>query len=198
MTAILVFILIIIGFNLIPSWSKKRFYKTENIISRILILAIFVFVTMILLSFGGIKLKGIYTSKVIGIVFILSSITYFTLFKNTTRKIISVVVLLPMILMSFYLSVFNQTILSYKVNDDINLVVSSEGFLACGEIIRLTKTKSIIFEKELLYNNECLRGIYKIETIEFNENKAEFLIFHNSELDSENPYSYKITNKNVW
>jgi hypothetical protein len=81
----------------------------------------------------------------------------------------------------------------------LNIVISREGFLACGEIIRLTTSKFCIFDKELIYDsNQCLRGISKIETVEFNNKQAKFLIYHNGEMDSENPYHYEIENRNMW
>lgn len=199
MTAILVFILIIIGFNLIPKLTKKNFPETEKIIKKILIYETIIVVILIILSFNGLKIKGIYSNLIIALIFILTSLLYFAIVKNTIRKIITIIVLTPLILLSFYFQVFNENLGRYKVTDKINIVVSSEGFLACGEIIRLTKSKFLIFDKELIYDsNQCLRGIYKIETVDFNKKRAEFLIYHNGELDSENPYDYKIENKNVW
>ena len=76
---------------------------------------------------------------------------------------------------------------------------SREGFLACGEIIRITKTEFGIFDKEIFYDsNQCLIGITKVETVRIDNNGAEFLIYHNKDQDSENPYQYEIENKNVW
>ena len=57
----------------------------------------------------------------------------------------------------------------------------------------------VIFDREIFHeSNLCLRGIRKIEIVDFNEKRADFLIYHNGELDSENPYKYEIENKNVW
>tara|TARA_R110002124_G_C8689612_1_gene492931 strand:- start:72 stop:671 length:600 start_codon:yes stop_codon:yes gene_type:complete len=199
MTAIIVFILIIIGFNLIPELTKKRFPKTEKLIKRILIYVTVTFVILIILSFSGLKLKGIYSNLIIGLIFILTSLLYFAITKNTTRKIVTIVALIPLILLSAYFQVFNENLGRYKVTEKHNIVISREGFLACGEIIRLTTPKFLIFDKELIYDsNQCLRGIYKIETVEFDEKRAEFLIYHNGDMDSENPYDYEIENKNVW
>ena len=199
MIAILIFILTIIGFNLVPGLTKKRFPKTEKLIERLLIYITITFLILIALSFNGIKLKGIYSNLIVGLIFILTSLLYFAINKNTTRKLISIVVLIPLILSSFYFQFFYHNLGRYKVNDDVDIVVSREGFLACGEIIRLTTSKFIIFDQQLIYNsNECLRGIYKVETIEFNKKRARFLIYHSGELDSENPYNYEIKNINVW
>ena len=88
---------------------------------------------------------------------------------------------------------------SYKITDELNMNISQEGFLACGEIIRITKTEFVIFDKEVFYDkNLCLIGINKVETVRIDKNGAEFLIYHNEERDSENPYQYEIENKNVW
>lgn len=199
MIAILIFILIIIGFNLIPGLTKKRFLKTEKLIERLLIYSTITLLILLALSFYGIKLKGIYSNLIIGIIFILTSLLYFAINKNTTRKVISIVVLIPLILCNFYFQIFNQNLGRYKVNDDLDIVISREGFLACGEIIRLTTSKFVIFDKQLNYDSsECLRGIYKVVTIEINKKKARFLIYHSGELDSENPYNYEIKNINIW
>jgi TRAP-type uncharacterized transport system fused permease subunit len=199
MIAIIIFILIIIGFNLIPGLTKKRLPKTEKIIERLLIYITITFLILLILSFNGIKIKGIYSNLIVGLIFILTSLLYFIINKNTTRKVISIVILIPLILSSLYLQFCYENLGRYKINDDVDIVVSREGFLACGEIIRLTTSKFIIFDKELIYDsNECLRGIYKVETVEFNKKKAKFLIYHSGELDSENPYNYEIENKNVW
>lgn len=199
MIAILIFILIIIGFNLIPGLTKKRFLKTEKLIERLLIYSTITLLILLALSFYGIKLKGIYSNLIIGIIFILTSLLYFAIKKNSTRKVISIIVLIPLILFNFYFQIFFQNIGRYKVNDDLDIVISEGGFLACGEIIILTTSKFVIFDKQLIYNsNECLRGIYKVETIELNKNRGRFLIYHDCELDSENPYNYEIKNTNVW
>lgn len=199
MTYILIFFGILIGLNLIPELIKKEYPKTEKLISRIVLFTTLTFLILILLSFIGIKFKGLYTNKIIGLTFLISSLVYFATNKNTRNKIISIIILLPLILVGFYLQVFSQNLGTYKVNDELNITISQEGFLACGEIIRLTKSRLLIFEKELIYDsNQCLRGINRIETIEFNDRRAEFLIYHNGEMDSENPYHYEIENKNVW
>ncbi|WP_338731401.1 hypothetical protein [Mangrovimonas cancribranchiae] len=199
MIFILIFFGILIGLNLIPELIKKEYPKTEKIIARIVLYTTLIFLILILLSLVGITFKGQYTNTIIGLTFLISSLIYFATNKNTRNKIISIVILFPLILVGFYFQFFNQNLGTYKVNDELNIKISQEGFLACGEIIRLTKSKLLIFEKELIYDsNQCLRGIDRIETIEFNDKRAEFLIYHNGEMDSENPYHYEIENKNVW
>ncbi|MDY2588533.1 hypothetical protein [Winogradskyella aquimaris] len=199
MTFILIFFGILIGLNLIPELIKKEYPKTEKIITRIVFYTTIIFLILILLSLIGIRFKGLYTNRIIGLTFLVSSLFYFATKKNTRNKIISIVFLFPLILAGFYFQFFNQNLGTYKVNDELNIKISQEGFLACGEIIRLTKSTLLIFEKELIYDsNQCLRGIDRIETSEFNDKRAEFLIYHNGEMDSENPYHYEIENKNVW
>ncbi|MFK8046663.1 MAG: hypothetical protein AB8B72_14285 [Crocinitomicaceae bacterium] len=199
MIFILIFFGILIGLNLIPELIKKEYPKTEKIIARIVLYTTLIFLILILLSLVGIRFKGQYTNTIIGLNFLISSLIYLATNKNTRNKIISIVILFPLILVGFYFQFFNQNLGKYKVNDELNIKISQEGFLACGEIIRLTKSRLLIFEKELIYDsNQCLRGIDRIETIEFNDKRAEFLIYHNGEMDSENPYHYEIENKNVW
>lgn len=199
MTLILGFFGILIGLNLIPELIKKEYPKTEKIIARIVFYATIIFVILIFLSFVGIRFKGLYTNTIIGLTFLISSLIYFATNKNTRNKIISIVILFPLILVGFYFQYFNQNLGTYKVNDKLNIKISQEGFLACGEIIRLTKSTLLIFEKELIYDsNQCLRRKERIETIVFYDKRAEFLIYHNGEMDSENPYHYEIENKNVW
>mgnify|MGYP003641156612 CR=1 FL=1 len=199
MIVIIVFILLIIGLNLVPSLTKHRLPKTEQIIKRLLIYVTVIFLIQIILSYYGIKLKGIYSSMIVGLIFLVTSLLYFAINKNTTQKVISIVFLIPLILSSLYLEFCYQNLGRYKINDDLDIMVSREGFLACGEIIRLTTSKFIIFDKELIYDsNKCLRGIYKVENIEFNKKRAVFLIYHNGELDSVNPYNYELQNNRLW
>lgn len=199
MIFILIFFGILIGLNLTPELIKKECPKTEKNIARTVLYTTLIFLILILLSLVGIRFKGQYTNTIIGLTFLISSLIYFVTNKTTRNKIISIVILFPLILVGFYFQFFYQNLGTYKVNDELNIKISQEGFLACGEIIRLTKSRLLIFEKELIYDsNQCLRGINRIETIEFNDKRAEFLIYHNGEMDSENPYHYEIENKNVW
>ncbi|ALM19825.1 hypothetical protein AAT17_00400 [Nonlabens sp. MIC269] len=199
MIFILIFCGILLGLNLIPELIRKEYPKTEKIIARILLFATIIFLILILLSLFGIRLKGLYTDAIISLTFLISSFTFFATKKNTRNKIISIVILFPLILVGFYFQFFSQNLGTYEVNDELNIKISQEGFLACGEIIQLTKSRLLIFEKELIYDtNQCLRGINRIETIKFNNRRAEFLIYHNGEMDSENPYHYEIENTNLW
>ncbi|GGD36377.1 hypothetical protein GCM10011343_27800 [Flavobacterium orientale] len=86
-----------------------------------------------------------------------------------------------------------------KIDETNKISVSTNGFLACGEIINITQTRFGIFDKEVFHSdNLCLIGINKIEIIKFDDKHAEFLIYHNGLNDSENPYKYDLERKNVW
>lgn len=199
MTALVIFILIVIGLNLIPHLTKWNFPKVEKEIYRILILTTVTFFVLTVLFFNGYKLKGLYSNSIIGIIFITTTITYFVLAKSTKRKLITVVILIPLILLSLFTLLFGRTIYESKIADGYKIQVTTGGIMSCGELIHLTETEFLIFDKEILYESSlCLREIKRIETVNFDEDSAEFLIYHNGEMDSENPYKYKIENKNVW
>ena len=199
MTALVIFILIVIGLNLIPHLTKWNFPKVEKTIYRILILTTVTFFVLTVLSFNGYKLKGLYSNSIIGIIFITTAITYFVLAKSTKRKLIKVVILIPLILLSLFILLFGRTIYESKIADGYKIQVTTGGIMSCGELIHLTETEFLIFDKEILYESSlCLKEIKRIETVNFDDDSAEFLIYHNGEMDTENPYKYKIENKNVW
>jgi len=102
-------------------------------------------------------------------------------------------------MLSIYSLMFGETIYENKINSTYDINTYDGGFLACGESIRITESSFGILEKTIYSESSlCLKGISKIETIEFNKNRADFLIYHDGEMDSENPYNFEITNKNVW
>ncbi len=199
MTALVIFILIVIGLNLFPHLTKWNFPKAEKAINRILVFTTAAFFVLTVLSFNGYKLKGLYSNSIIEIIFITTTIIYFVLAKSTKRKLITVVILIPLILLSLFTLLFGRTIYERKIADGYKIQVTTGGLLSCGELIHLTETEFLIFDKEMVYeSNLCLREIKRIETLKFDQNSADFLIYHNGEMDSENPYEYKIENKNVW
>lgn len=158
-----------------------------------------IFLIFTILLFNGYKLKGLHSNPTIGVIFILISLLYFAIAQNTKRKFITVVLLIPLIFLSLFTLLFGRTIYERKITDDYKIQASTGGILSCGELIHLTKTKILIFDKEIFYESSlCLREIKRIETIYFDQDSAAFLIYHNGEMDSENPYNYKIENKNVW
>src|SRR5688572_29199541 len=138
MTALLMLIMVVIGLNFIPQLTKKNFPKTEKALTQILILTTVIFLILTILLFNGFKLKGLYSNSIIGLIFILASFLYFAVVKNTKRKLVSILLVIPVVLVSMYLQIFSQTVGRFKLNDDLSIVVSREGFLGCGDIIRLT------------------------------------------------------------
>jgi ABC-2 type transport system permease protein len=199
MTIILIFIATIIGLNCIPLLINRHLGKLETVISRVLLITTIIFGFLTILTFLDYRLKGINTNSIITLIFIVSCLFYFTLIKITWKKLIKSFLLLPMILLSINSLIFGETIYENKINDTYDIKTYIGGFLACGESIKITKTEFVVFDKTIYQKSSlCLKGIDKIESLEFNESRAEFLIYHDGEMDSENPYKYEIKNKNVW
>jgi len=199
MTAIIIFIGLLIGLNCIPLLTKTTFPTVEKLIGRILIVSIILFLTFMVLEFNGYKLKGLYSFSTISWIFIVSTILFFALFKNTKRKILTVFLLTPLLVLSILTLLIGQVVYEQKIDETNKISVSTGGFLACGETINITQTRLGIFDKEVFHiNNLCLIGINKIETIKLDDKHAEFLIYHNGQNDSENPYKYDVERKNVW
>ncbi|WP_188363217.1 hypothetical protein [Flavobacterium orientale] len=199
MTAIIIFIGFIIGLNCIPLLTKTTFPTVEKLIGRILIASTILFLIVMILEFNGYKLKGLYSFSTIGWTFIVSTILFFALFKNTKKKMLTVFLLIPLIVLSILTLILRQVVYQQKIDETNKISVSTNGFLACGEIINITQTRFGIFDKEVFHSdNLCLIGINKIEIIKFDDKHAEFLIYHNGLNDSENPYKYDLERKNVW
>jgi len=194
-----IFIAILIGLNLIPLVVKKNYPRFRKSIRIVLIISIVVLVFELVASSMDLKIKGTNTIKIIAGISLISSILYLVLQNTSKSKIIANLILIPTLLISVNHLLVYDRIGIHKLNDELNLVVSSEGFLGCGENIRITKDKFGIFDNQLkLESNLCLIGITKIEPILINNQTIEIMIHHNGERDSENPYHYKIENKNEW
>lgn len=199
MTAILIFLAIVIGLNCIPLLIKQHNPKLEKIVSRLLILTTILFLIFTTLLFVDYRIKGIYSNSIIGLTFIISCFLFFSIIQNSRKKIFKVILLTPLIIISIYTLLFGETLHETKINDNYKIESFIGGFLACGENIRMTKSEFGIFEKSIYQdNNICIKGIFKLELLDFNENHLELLIYHDGEMDSENPYRYEIENKNVW
>lgn len=199
MIVFLIFIVVIVGFNLIPLLTKKRFSILEKTITRLLISVSMIFLASFILKVYGYKLKGLYSNFIIEASFVFISLTYFALIKNTKRKILIVVILTPMIFLSLFTLLFGRTIYEHRVTDNLKIGVSTGGILTCGEHIILTESKFGFFDKEVYHDGTlCLKNINHIETKNFDNDSAVFLIYYDGEWDSENPYFYEIENKNVW
>jgi hypothetical protein len=199
MTAIIIFIGLLIGLNCIPLLTKKTFPTVEKLIERILIVTTILFLTFMVFEFNGYKLKGHLSFSIISWLFIVSTILFFTLFKNTKKKILTIFLLTPLITLSILTLILGRVVYEQKIDETNKISVSTGGFLACGEIINIIQTRFGIFDKEVFHiDNLCLVGINKIETIKLDDKHAEFLIYHNGKYDSENPYKYDVERKNVW
>jgi len=200
MTALIIFLGLIVGLNCIPLLTKTNLPKTQKVIVRLLIATTILFLTVLILLFNGYRLKGQYTFLTISLTFIVLTIIYFTLFKNTTTKILATIFLLtPLLVLSIYTLLFGRVLKEFDINNNTKIIVTTGGFLSCGELIYITQTKFGLFDKEVHYESSlCLRGIEKIETIKIDDKHAEFLIYHNKTMDSENPYKYDVERKNGW
>ena len=167
MTAIIIFIGLIIGLNCIPLLTKTNFLKTEKVIGKLLVVATILFLTILIFAFNGYRLKGLYSFLTISLTFICLSIIYFALFKNTTAKILTTTFLLtPLLVVIIYMLLFGQVLKEFDINDNAKIIVTTGGFLSCGELIYITQTKFGLFDKEVHYESSlCLRGIEKIETV---------------------------------
>jgi ABC-2 type transport system permease protein len=179
--------------------TKTTFPKVEKLIRRILISTTILFLTFMVFEFNGYKLKGLYSFSIISWIFIVSTILFFALFKNNKKKILTVFLLTPIIVLSILTLIFGQVVYEQKIDQNTKISVSTGGFLACGENISITQTRLVIFDKDVFYfDNSCLIGIDKIETVKLDDKNAEFLIYHNGQYDSENPYKYEVERKNLW
>jgi hypothetical protein len=199
MTAIIIFLGLLIGLNCIPLLIRTTFPKVEKAVACMLIATTILFLIFGILELYGYRLKGLYTFSIITSTFIVSTIAYFAIFKNTKKKLISVFLLTPLIVLSILTLLLGQLVYENKIDETNKISVTTGGFLACGEIIHITQTRFGIFDKDVFHiDNLCLIGINKIETVKLDDKNAEFLIYHNGKLDSENPYKYYVDRKKSW
>ena len=199
MTPIIAFIGLIIGLNCIPVLTKTTFPRIEKIILKSLIVTTILFLTFVTFELNGYKLKGIHTFSIISWAFIISTILFFTLFKNTKKKILTVFLLTPIIILSILTLISVQVVYEKKIDKTNKISATTGGFLACGEIINITQTRLVVFDKQVFrIENLCLTGINRIEVVKLDDKHAEFLIYHDGRLDSENPYKHDVERKNAW
>ena len=199
MIATIIFIGLIIGLNCIPLLTRTNFPKAEKTIKIILVASTILFLTFTIFAFNGFRLKGLYTFSTISWTFIVSTIAFFAIFKNTKKKLMKVFLLTPLIVLSILTLLLGQLVYEKKIDEANKISVTTGGFLACGEIIHITQTRFGIFDKDVFHiDNLCLIGINKIETVKLDDKNAEFLIYHNGKMDSENPYKYDVERKNGW
>ena len=166
MEFILIFICIIIGLNCIPFLTKTTFENLEKVIVKVLLASTILFLTFTILKFSGYRLKGLYIFSTITWTFIYSTVLYFALFKNSKKKILTIFLLTPLIILSILALIIGEVEYENKIDETHKISVTTGGFLACGENIQITKSRFIIFDKEVFStNNLCLKGINKIQTI---------------------------------
>jgi len=207
MTTFLVLITIFLGISLVLILTKSNFPKLEKVIKKISFYSLIGILICALLLVFEFRLKGEYTTSIIGLTFVLSTILLFGLTKNTLNKILSGILTIPMFVFGilsliwempiafFYLIAlpFEPPIAKFEMNDNHNVEVRVGGFLACGESLIITEsTFGILDKQKYVGNNSCVTGINKIETLDFKENKAEFLIYHDGKTEFENPYKYQV------
>lgn len=196
MTEIIIFIGLLVGLNCIPILSKTTFPRIEKLIENILIATTILFLSISVFDLNGYKLKGLYSFSIICWIFIVSTILFFALFKNTKKKILTIFLLIPVIISSILTLIWGQVVYEQKIDRANKISVSTGGLFACGEILNITQTRFGIFDKEIFqFENPCLDGVNKIEIIKLDDKDATFLIYHNGQNDSENPYKYKVKRK---
>ena len=199
MIAVIIFILVLLGLNLVPQIRKKKNEKLDRTVSKLTVAATVIFAIVNLFYFNELRLKGLYSIPIINSLFVLTVLIYFVFVTNSKAKLISIPILTIFILLGLTTTLFGRKTYENKIDETHKVIVTSGGLMACGQLIHITKTKFLIFDNEVLYESSlCLRDIKRIDIVRFDSELAEFKIHHNGEFDSENPYRYKIENKNVW
>jgi peptidoglycan/LPS O-acetylase OafA/YrhL len=138
MTAIIIFIGLIIGLNCIPLLTKTTFPRVEKVVVRILIAATMLFLTFGIFRLNGYSLKGLYTFSTISWTFIVSTIACFVSFKNTKKKILTAVILTPLLVAACLTLILGQLVYERQLDENYGISVTTGGFFACGEIINIT------------------------------------------------------------
>ncbi|WP_200979070.1 hypothetical protein [Echinicola sp. 20G] len=199
MIAAIIFILVLLGLNLIPQIRKNKNEKLDRTLSKLTLASTVIFAIVTLFYFNDLRLKGLYSIPAVNSVFVLTVLIYFVFVTNSRIKIISIPILTIFILLGLITTFFGRKTYETEIDGVHKIIVTSGGLMACGQLIHITKTKFLIFDNEISYESSlCLRDIKQIDVVKFDNESAEFKIHHNGELDSENPYMYKIENKNVW
>ena len=213
MTTFLVLITIFLGISLLLILTKADFTKLERVIKKVSFYSLIGILICVLLLVFDFRLKGKYTTTIIGLTFLFSTILLFGLTKKNLTKILSGILTIPVFVFGILSLVwemgfvfFNLIALPFQppmakseINEKYNVEVRLGGFFACGESLVITKSEFGILEKQqYVGNNSCVTGIEKIKAIEFKENNVEFLIYHDGKTEFENPYKYKPEIKNVW
>jgi ABC-2 type transport system permease protein len=213
MTTFLVLITIFSGISLVLILTKSDFPNLEKVIKKSSIYSLIGILICTVLLIFDFRLKGKYTTTIIGLTFLLSTILLFGLTKKKLTKVLSGILTIPMFVFGILSLIWEMPIVFFhlialpfqppfaksEINNNHNVEVRVGGFMACGESLVITKSQFGILDKQqYVGNNSCVTGITKIETIEFKENKMEFLIYHDGKTEFENPYKYQPEIKNVW
>jgi hypothetical protein len=191
------FILLIIGLNLIQYLTKRRFPRIERIIKRILVISLIVLSIIVICDFNGYCLKGIYSLQVIGSSTLIFTILVFIFCQNTIKKFIDIFFLI-LIQFSFWFLFYNQTLGEFNLDENHIIIVKSPKMFTNGESLYITKTKYFIFNQVVFSDTDLgLSGIFKIDKIYNDALTSKILIFHDQKMDSWNPYEYTL-NKKEW
>ena len=206
MTTFLTLLSITFGISCFLLLSKQQFPIVEKKLKQISLYSLIGIVICILLLFHDLRLKGAYTTSIIGLIFLLSTIVLFGLTKNRQTRILSGILVIPLFvvgilslifksLSGFYLIIlpFQPPMAKFEINNNHNVEVWPGGFFACRESLVITESAFGILDRQKdVGNSPCVTGIHRIETLEMNETLAEFLIYYDGKNEFENPYKYLV------
>lgn len=213
MTIFFVLLTVALAISLVLIMTKSDFPKLEKVIKKISFYSLIGILFCLALLVFDYRLKGKYTTSIIGLTFLLSTILLFGLTKkNLTKTLTGILTIpmfifgilgliweMPMVFFSLIALPFQPPMAKSEINKNYNVEVRVGGFFACGESLVITESIFGILDKQkYVGNNSCVTGINKIETLEFDKNKTEFLIYHDGKTEFENPYKYQPEIKNVW
>lgn len=206
MTLFISLIVLALGVSGVLLFTKTNFPKAEKLLTRMAFFSLVGIILCVVLLSNDLRPKGAYTSGIIGMVFLLTTLILFGLSKRTTTKIWSSLITIPIFiccllslfdkgyLFFFYLLAlpFKPPIATYDVDKTHQVEVRDGGFMACGESLVLTESTCFLFDKQRYAGDtHCVTNIHKVETVAFDENKATFLIYHDDSRKVENPYTYE-------
>lgn len=192
---VIIAVAIIAGFNCIPIVTNWSFPNLEKFIWKSVLITTGAYLLVLTLSIYGVTLKSPTANQAIGLLIILGYFSYYGLVQPDRKKFLMVVISVPIMVIALYTQLLSRVTLQHKINSELNLTISREGFMGCGEVIRLNRSRLGIFHQELMYDsNQCIYGIHKIETVSFDKNSAVLLLYHAEKLDTE----YELVNFNYW
>ena len=184
----------------------------EKLLTRIVTVSFILSIVLSVLMWFEFRLKGCYTTSIIGMTFWCGTIVIFGLTKDKRKKFITGLITIPTFIIGImslivqplvllfaipYLA-FQAPIAKFDIDKTHNVEVRNPGFMACGESLYVTESKYLIFDRQIYVgNNACVTGIKKIKTTEFNKEKMTFLIYHDGIEKDENPYKYEVERETV-